>query len=222
MSMLSPLVLRRQAAPALRPLRPSPPTKRLQPTAGSLPRPLPDAFVPDAAGAPAALASGCSPTDGAAATGSCAPAAPPPRLLDRVRHAIRVRHYAIRTESAYVDWAKRFILFHGKRHPVEMGAAEVEAFLTHLAIERHVAASTQNQAKAALLVLYKDVLGVELPWLDEVGSVKDWQRLPVVLTSVEVRAAHEKEGPAGLVASLGGAGAAREGRRIRASRSDGA
>ena len=108
---------------------------------GSLARPLPDAFVPVAAGAPAALASGRSPTDGAAATGSCAPAAPPPRLLDRVRHAIRVRHYAIRTESAYVDLAKRFILFHGKRYPAEMGAAEVETFLTHLAVERHVAAS---------------------------------------------------------------------------------
>ena len=98
------------------------PASKTAASAGSLARPLPDAFVPVAAGAPAALASGRSPTDGAAATGSCAPAAPPPRLLDRVRHAIRVRHYAIRTESAYVDWAKRFILFHGKRHPAEMRA----------------------------------------------------------------------------------------------------
>ena len=117
-----------------------------------------------------------------------------------MRHAIRVRHYAIRTESAYVDWAKRFILFHGKRHPAEMGAAEVEAFLTHLAIERHVAASAQNQAKAALLFLYKEVLGVELPWLDEVVGAKDRQRLPVVLTSAEVRVLlHEMDGIAGLV-----------------------
>jgi site-specific recombinase XerD len=79
----------------------------------------------------------------------------PPRLLDQVREAIRLRHYSIRTEQAYTDWIKRFILFHGKRHPREMGAAEVERFLTHLAVEGRVAASTQNQALSALLFLYQ-------------------------------------------------------------------
>ncbi len=92
----------------------------------------------------------------------------PPKLLDRLREHLRVRHYSIRTEAAYVDWARRFILFHGKRHPQDMGAAEIEAFLTHLAVDRQVSASTQNQAKAAILYLYKQVLGVDLPWLDEV------------------------------------------------------
>ena len=86
--------------------------------------------------------------------------APAPKLLDRLRDHLRTRHYSIRTETAYVDWARRFILFHGKRHPQEMGAAEVEAFLTHLAVQRQVSASTQNQAKAAILYLYKQVLGV--------------------------------------------------------------
>jgi len=128
---------------------------------------------------------------------------PPPRLLDRVREAIRVRHYAIRTEAAYTDWARRFILFHGKRHPLEMGAAEVEAFLTHLAVERQVASSTQNQAKAALLFLYKEVLGIDLPWLDEVVSAKARLRLPVVLTPSEVRALLQAmSGTQGLIASL--------------------
>lgn len=86
-----------------------------------------------------------APGDGDAALAAGA-AAPPPRLLDRMRHAIRVRHFAIRTEQTYVDWARRFILFHGKRHPLEMGAPEVEAFLTHLAVERGVAPATQSQA----------------------------------------------------------------------------
>ena len=83
-------------------------------------------------------------------------------LLDRVRDRIRLKHYSFRTEQAYCDWIKRFILFHGKRHPSGLGAAEVEAFLTSLAVEGRVAASTQNQAKSALLFLYKEVLGVEL------------------------------------------------------------
>ena len=83
----------------------------------------------------------------------------PPRLLGRVREQIRMRHYSIRTEQVYVDWVRRFILFHGKRHPSDMGAGEVAAFLSHLAVERGVSASTQNQAKAALLFLYKEVLG---------------------------------------------------------------
>ena len=128
---------------------------------------------------------------------------PPPRLLDQVRNAIRVRHYSIRTEAAYTDWARRFILFHGKRHPSQLGAPEVAAFLTHLAVERSVAPSTQSQAKSALLFLYREVLGVQLPWLDEVVSAKQSRRLPVVLTPSEVRALlHELSGPTGLAASL--------------------
>ena len=111
-----------------------------------------------------------------------------PRLLEQLRDRIRLRHYSIRTEAAYADWVRRFVLFHGKRHPREMGRAEVEAFLTHLAVEGRVAASTQNQAKSALLFLYKEVLGSELPWLDGVQSAKRPQRLPVVLTRAEVRA----------------------------------
>ena len=78
-----------------------------------------------------------------------------PKLLDQVRDKLRVKHYAIRTEQTYVDWIKRYIFFHDKRHPQEMGASEVEAFLSHLAVERSVSASTQNQAKSALLFLYK-------------------------------------------------------------------
>ena len=113
--------------------------------------------------------------------------APPPRLLDQIRHRTRVLHYSLRTEAAYVDWARRFILFHGKRHPRDMGAAEVAAFLTHLAVERHVSASTQNQAKAALLFLYGQVLGLDLPWLNDVVAAKVPRRLPVVLTQREAR-----------------------------------
>lgn len=91
----------------------------------------------------------------------------PPRLLDQVRDVIRRRHYSIRTEQAYPDWIKRFILFHHKKHPREMGAPEVEQFLTHLAVVGNVAASTQNQALSALLFLYKEVLGIDLPWLHD-------------------------------------------------------
>jgi integron integrase len=110
-----------------------------------------------------------------------------PKLLDRVRERIRFKHYSIRTEDSYVQWIRRFILFHGKRHPSEMGAVEVEAFLTHLAVEGNVAASTQNQARSALLFLYKEVLGSELPWLNNVEQAKKPRRLPVVLTEDEVR-----------------------------------
>ena len=110
-----------------------------------------------------------------------------PRLLEQVRDRIRVKHYSIRTEQCYIDWIKRFVLFHGKRHPVEMGAAEVSAFLTHLAVAGKVAASTQNQAKSALLFLYKEVLALDLPWLDGVQNAKTPKRLPVVLTEAEVR-----------------------------------
>lgn len=112
----------------------------------------------------------------------------PPKLLDQVRERIRVKHYSIRTETQYVHWIKRFIFFHGKRHPREMGAAEVEAFLTHLAVAGGVAAATQNQALSALLFLYREVLGVALPWLDNVTRAKKPQRLPTVLTPGEVKA----------------------------------
>ena len=131
--------------------------------------------------------------------------APPrqPKLLERLRIHLRTRHYSIRTEQAYIDWARRFIVYHGKRHPQDMGAAEVEAFLSHLAVDRQVSASTQNQAKAAILYLYKQVLGVDLPWLDEVVQAKRPRRLPVVLTPAEVRALlQHMDGAAGLVAEL--------------------
>ncbi len=137
---------------------------------------------------------------------SGAPASPPtdpPRLLTRVRQAIRLRHYSYRTEQAYVDWVKRFVIFHGKRHPAEMGAAEVEAFLSHLATERGVASSTQGQARSALLFLYKQVLGADLPWLVNVVSARASRRLPVVLTPREVQALlGEMNGAMGLIAAL--------------------
>ena len=113
---------------------------------------------------------------------------PAPRLLDQVRGKIRLKHYSLRTEQAYVDWIRRFILHSGKRHPRDLGAAEVEAFLTHLAVEGRVAASTQGQAKSALLFLYREVLECELPWLDKVEKAKGAKRLPVVLTRGEVQA----------------------------------
>ena len=111
-----------------------------------------------------------------------------PKLLDQVRDAIRTRHYSYRTEEAYVGWIKRFILFHGKRHPAEMGPAEITQFLTSLAVQRHVSASTQNQALAAVLFLYKDVLGCDPGWLDDIVRAKRPQRLPLVLTRAEVGA----------------------------------
>jgi len=145
-----------------------------------------------------------SSSDRAASTESAVPgAAPAPKLLDRLRDHLRTRHYSICTEAAYVDWARRFILFHGKRHPQEMGAVEVEAFLTHLAVQRQVSASTQNQAKAAILYLYKQVLGVDLPWLEDVVQAKTPRRLPVVLTATEVRTLLlHMQGTTGLIAQL--------------------
>ena len=111
----------------------------------------------------------------------------PPRLFDCVREASRVRHYSRRTERAYLAWIRRFIFFHGKRHPAEMGAREITKFLSALAVEGNVAASTQNQALSALLFLYRDVLEQDLPWLDDVVRAKRPARLPVVLTREEVR-----------------------------------
>ncbi|MBZ0105141.1 MAG: integron integrase [Sulfuricella denitrificans] len=126
-----------------------------------------------------------------------------PKLLDQVRGKIRLKHYSLRTEQTYVDWIKRYILFHGKHHPDDMGAAEVEAFLTHLAVVGKVAASTQNQAKSALLFLYREVLGVDLPWLGNVERAKSPKRLPVVLTRDEVQAVLSRlEGAHWLIASL--------------------
>ena len=111
-----------------------------------------------------------------------------PKLLDQVRDRIRVKHYSLRTEDAYVGWIKRFILFHNKRHPREMGARAIEAFLSyHLATERDVSASTQNQALSAVLFLYKEVLEIQLPWLDDVTRARTPKRLPVVLTEDETK-----------------------------------
>jgi len=110
-----------------------------------------------------------------------------PKLLDRLSRALRVRHYSIRTEEAYVQWVRRFILFHHKRHPKDMGEAEITAFLSHLAVDRNVAASTQNQALSAILFLYKVVLEKELEWLDDVVRATRPKRLPTVLTRDEVR-----------------------------------
>lgn len=111
---------------------------------------------------------------------------PAPRLLDQVRIRLRTRHYSLSTERSYVDWIKRFILFHNKRHPREMGGAEVGAFLSQLAVDRKVSASTQNQALAALLFLYREVLEVELPWIKDVVRAKRPARLPTVLNRAEV------------------------------------
>ncbi|MDP3584390.1 MAG: integron integrase [Thiobacillus sp.] len=126
-----------------------------------------------------------------------------PRLLDQVRGKIRLKHYSIRTEQAYVDWIKRFVLHFDKRHPLEMGAREVEAFLTHLAVKGRVAASTQNQAKSALLFLYREVLERDMPWLEDVERAKTPKRLPVVLTQEETQAVLSRlKGTHWLVAGL--------------------
>ncbi len=111
-----------------------------------------------------------------------------PRLLDldQVRHRIRTRHYSIRTERSYVQWIKSYIHFHRLQHPKDMGAAHIEAFLTHLTVEKSVSASTQNQALSALLFLYKEVLEIELPWLDGITRAKHSRRIPVVFTRDEV------------------------------------
>ena len=110
-----------------------------------------------------------------------------PRLLPRVHAALRARHYSRRTEEAYVGWIKRFIFFHGKRHPSSMGGDEVNAFLSHLAVQGHVSAATQNQALCALLFLYREVLDEPLPWMDDVIRARRSFRVPVVLTVEEVR-----------------------------------
>lgn len=141
-----------------------------------------------------------------------------PGLLEVARDKIRTRHMAYRTEQAYLRWIRQYIVFHKRRHPRELGAADVEQFLTHLAVDRKVSAGTQNQALQALLFLYRHVLGVDLPWLEGVTRAKPSRRLPVVLSRDEVRAvlAH-LEGTAWLLANLlyGGGLRLMEGLRLR-------
>ena len=161
------------------------------------------------------------------------PAAPtqPPKLLDRVRHMCRLLHYSIRTEDAYHDWIKRYILFHHKRHPIDMGAAEINQFLTHLAVEGHVSASTQNQAFSALLFLYKSVLQVDPGLIAGVVRAERSRSLPVVLTRPEARQVLAKlDGTYQLMGQLMYGSGLRlleclrlppSGRRLRAWRSDG-
>jgi len=128
---------------------------------------------------------------------------PEPRLLDRVRAELRVRHYSRRTEGSYVRWIRRFVLANGKRHPSEMGAKEVSGFLSELASQDCVSASTQNQALAALLFLYRAVCGIELPWLEDLVRAKQPSRLPVVLQRDEVGSIlMELHGTARLMAAL--------------------
>lgn len=115
------------------------------------------------------------------------PAAAQPRLIPRIRMALRARHYSFRTEEAYVAWIKRFIFFHGKTHPSAMGPDDVNAFLTSLAVDGDVAASTQNQALAAILFLYRHVLNDPLPWLNDLVRAQRPARLPTVMTPEEVR-----------------------------------
>ena len=118
---------------------------------------------------------------------SSEPGANQPKLLDQVRNRIRCKHYSIRTEQAYVDWIKRFIYFHGKRHPVEMGENEISEFLTYLAVKRKVAASTQNQALCAIVFLYKEVIRKDLGEFENLVRAKKPAKLPVVFTPTEVR-----------------------------------
>jgi integron integrase len=126
-----------------------------------------------------------------------------PRLLDQVREQIRLKHYSYRTEKQYVGWVRRHILFHQRRHPESMGAAEVERFLSYLATGRRVSAASQNQALAAILFLYRQVLHIDLPWLSNVVRAKHPHRLPVVLSREEVRSILSGlEGTPWLVASL--------------------
>lgn len=148
-------------------------------------------------------------TEIAEANATCAPeksdrpAPAKPRLLDQVRERIRVLHYSRSTEKTYTHWIADYIRHHHMRHPADMGAAEVESYLSHLATARDVAAGTQNQAMHSILFLYKQVLGIELPWLDSITRARESKRIPTVLTQAETRAllAHV-EGLSGLVIRL--------------------
>lgn len=125
------------------------------------------------------------------------------RLLDQVRERARYLHYSPRTEKAYVYWARFFIRWHGLKHPRDMGAAQVQAFLTMLASDRHVSTSTHNQALSAILFLYREVLGIELPWLVDLARPRYARRIPTVLTPDETaRLLHAMDGPAQRVARL--------------------
>lgn len=135
--------------------------------------------------------------------GGVAAAGSPPRLLDRLRGVLRLRHASPRTADAYAHWARRFVVFHGMRHPTQMGSPEITAFLNHLAVDLHVAASTQNQALNAIVFLYRHVLGIDALALDELVRARRPKRLPVVLTPAEVRDVLSRlRGPSLLVASL--------------------
>lgn len=120
------------------------------------------------------------------------PEPPKPKLLDQLREIIRLKHYSIRTEQSYVDWAKRYILFHGKKHPKDMGAKEISAFLTHLAVDKNVSASTQNQALNALIFLYKELLKISVGDIGEVARAKRPIRRPVVMSRDEVKRVTDK------------------------------
>jgi integron integrase len=137
--------------------------------------------------APPGASHPCGHESSSGAPAPSAGAAGKPKLLDQVRQALRLRHYSDRTEKAYVQWVRRFIFFHGVRHPAEMGKEQVAAFLSHLASDRHVAASTQNQALCALIFLYASVLHMDIGLMEGVVRAKRPQRLPVVLTPDEVR-----------------------------------
>jgi site-specific recombinase XerD len=126
-----------------------------------------------------------------------------PKLLDEVRDRIRARYYSIRTETTYLRWIRDFIIFNGRRHPKEMGAGEVRDYLSHLAVRRNVAASTQNQALSAILFLYREVLGTKLDWIEGVERAKKSARLPVVFAKEEVRSVLARlDGTKLLMASL--------------------
>ena len=131
------------------------------------------------------------------------PCALAPKLLDRVRTTVRTRHYSPRTEEAYVGWIRRYILFHRKRHPADMRAPEIAAFLSWLAVDRHVSASTQNQALSAILFLYRDVLEIDPGKVAGIAEAKSARRLPVVMSRQEVaRVLHYLTDPYWLMAGL--------------------
>jgi len=111
----------------------------------------------------------------------------PPRLLDQVRESIRLKHFSLKTEKAYIHYVRDFILYHNKRHPKDMGAAEIRAYLSHLAIDRNVAPSIQTVALSALLFLYRQVLQIDLPYIDDIERAKKPERLPVVFSRSEVK-----------------------------------
>lgn len=146
------------------------------------------------------------------------PIGPQPNLWERIAIACRVKHYSLATERSYVAWAKRYVQWHGRVHPKRLGAGDVETYLNHLAVERGVSASTQNQALSALLFLYRDVLGTQLPWLDNLKRAKASKYLPAVLSQAEVRAVlTNTKGDAGLVLRLlyGTGARLMEGLRVR-------